>query len=104
MREGRRTYIFEVLFYNCLALAIAVAAFALSLWLASSGRLRSEGVDALLLFAVGLVTGGSFMAVPVKSIREGLLRDALGAWRAATPRVLKAAPRRQAPWRESPAH
>jgi hypothetical protein len=45
MGNEKRAYIYHALFYNCLMLAAAIIAFAVSLWLAVSGRLWGEGVD-----------------------------------------------------------
>ena len=81
MSDERRHYIHVALFYNCLTLAMGLAALAVSVWLFITGRLSSEGVDAVFLFAVGLVSGCIFWTVPALSIREGLLNDLRELWR-----------------------
>lgn len=104
MSKEKRTYIYHAVFYNCLMLAAAIVSFAVSLWLAVSGRLGSEGVDAVFLFAVGLTTGSVFVSVPVISIREGLLRDVRELLDEASRRAPEAKSRPQRAWQESPAH
>lgn len=104
MNQDRREYIYFAVFFNCIMVALTIVAFAVSLWLAVSGRLFSEGVDATFLFAVGVVAGCVFASVPLLSIRDGLLRDVrelLGI----TSQVSARPVRERAPaWRESPAH
>lgn len=75
MSEERKQYIHFALFYNCLTLAMGLVAFAVSVWLVITGRLFIEGVDAVFLFAAGLVLGSIFGAVPALAIRDGLLDD-----------------------------
>ncbi|HEX8136894.1 MAG TPA: hypothetical protein VF544_04825 [Pyrinomonadaceae bacterium] len=104
MSSEKRTYIYHAVFYNCLMLAAAIIAFAVSLWLIVSGRLWSEGVDSTFLFTVGLVTGSVFMSVPVRSAREGLLRDMKDLWREGLREASRIRPKTQRAWQESPAH
>lgn len=104
MNKERREYIYTALFLNCIMVALAIIAFAVSLWLAVSGRLFTEGVDATFLLVVGLVSGCVFTSVPLLSIRDGLLRDVR--------ELLESGPRAHArpgvrwahTWRESTAH
>ena len=104
MGHEKSVHIYHALFYNCLMLAAAIIAFAVSLWLAVSGRLWAEGVDGTFLFTVGLVTGSIFMSVPVVSAREGLLRDMRELWREGSRRAIPLRPKPRRAWQESPAH
>jgi hypothetical protein len=104
MSSEKRTYIYHAVFYNCLMLAAAIIAFAVSLWLIVSGRLWSEGVDGTFLFTVGLAMGRVCMYVPVMSAREGLLRDMWELWREGSRDASRIRPRTRSAWRESPAH
>lgn len=104
MGREKRTYIYHAVFYNCLMLAAAVMAFAVSLWLAVSGRLWREGVDGAFLLAVGLTTGSIFMYVPVMSIREGLLRAVRELWREESSGAPSVGTRTRRAWQESTAH
>ncbi|HEX8775416.1 MAG TPA: hypothetical protein VF735_17735 [Pyrinomonadaceae bacterium] len=104
MSSEKRTYIYHAIFYNCLMLAAAIIAFAVSLWLIVSGRLWTEGVDSTFLFMVVLATGCIFMFVPVVSAREGLLRDMKELWREGSRAASRVRPKTQKVWRESPAH
>ncbi len=104
MSSEKRIYIYHAVFYNCLMLAGAIIAFAVSLWLAVSGRLWQEGVDGTFLFVVGLATGGIFLSVPVLSFGEGLLRDMKELWREGARGASHVRPKPLRAWRESPAH
>jgi hypothetical protein len=85
-------------------LAMALAAFAVSVWLLLSGRLFLEGIDAKFLFAVGFVLGTSFLTIPVLSVRDGLLSDLRELWREEARRspAIRTSPRRA--WQQSHAH
>ncbi len=104
MSSEKRTFIYQAVFYNCVMLAAAIIGFAVSLWLAVSGRLWREGVDGTFLFAVGLATGCTFLSVPAVSVREGLLRDVKELWREGSGGVSRMGTRARRVWRESPAH
>ena len=104
MSVERKQYIRNALGYNCLVLAMALAAFAVSVWLLISGRLLPEGVDAVFLFAVGLVLGLAFSTVPALSIQDGLLNDLRELWREGTRRTEAVRQRPRRAWVSSPAH
>ena len=104
MTRDRKENILIVFAYNCVMAALAFGAFAFSLWLLISGRLAQDGVDAVFLFAVGLVLAGVFSVVPVLSLRDGLLRDLRELWREGNPRSLPAERRPRSGLRESPVH
>jgi hypothetical protein len=105
MNKEQRGYIYTAVFLNCVMAALAVIAFAVSLWLAVSGRLFSEGADATFLCAVGLVAGCVFASVPLLSIRDGLLRDVRELLESVPPQASARPERERArAWRESPAH
>lgn len=104
MSEERRRYIQITLFYNCLMLAMGLASLAVSVWLAITGRLAGEGVDAVFLFAAGLVLGGVFWTVPALSIRDGFLRDLRELWEEGARRDLVVRTRPQRAWQHSHAH
>jgi hypothetical protein len=87
--------------YNCIMLAAAVLAFAVSLWLVRSGRLFREGVDGTFLFTVGVTTGSIFLWVPLLSIREGLLRDVKELWQEGSGRAPKLWADAQSSWNHS---
>jgi hypothetical protein len=104
MSKEKRAYIYHAVFYNCLMLAAAIIAFAVSLWLIVSGRLWKEGADGTFLFTVCLVTGSVFMSVPVMSVREGLLRDMKEMWGEGSRDASSIRPKSQRAWQQSPAH
>jgi hypothetical protein len=104
MTKEKKEYIQIGLAYNCIMLAGAVLAFALSLWLVVSGQLFREGVDGVFLLAVGFVMWSSLASVPVMSIREGLLRDVKQLWIQGFRGATDARAERQRTWQESPVH
>ena len=108
MNEQRREYIYTAVFLNCVMTALAIIAFAVSLWLAASGRISREGVDATFLCVAGFVSGCAFGSVPLHSIRDGLRAEVRELMEAAERERAGRAPRRatrRAPaWRESTAH
>lgn len=104
MTQERKENILIVFTYNGLMLAMAFAAFAFSIWLLISGRLSREGVDAVFLFAVGLVLAGTFSIVPALSIRDGLLRDLRDLLREENRNSLPAERKPQRALRESSVH
>lgn len=104
MTQERKDNILIVFTYNCLMLAMAFGAFAFSMWLLISGRLGQEGVDAVFLFAVGLVVAGTFSIVPALSIRDGLLRDVRELLREGNRNSLPADRKPQSALHESPVH
>ena len=104
MNRERREYVYTAVFLNCVTLALATVAFALSLWLAASGRIFSEGVDAVFLFAAGIVVACAFASVPLLSIRDGLLAEVRELFEAADRARAGRTPRRAPAWRESAAH
>jgi hypothetical protein len=103
MTKEKKQYIQIALAYNCIMLAGAVLAFALSLWLIVSGQLFREGVDGVFLFAVASVMGCSFASVPVMSIREGLLRDLKQLWIEGSTGPKNAQAERHRTWQAFPA-
>lgn len=104
MTQERKENILIVFAYNCVMLAMAFAAFAFSVWLLISGRLGREGVDAVFLFAVGLVVAGTFSIVLALSIRDGLLRDLRELLREENRNSLPADRKPQSALRESHVH
>ena len=104
MTKEKKEYIQIALAYNCIMLAGAVLAFALSLWLVVSGQLFREGVDGVFLLAVGFVMWSSLASVPVMSIREGLLRDVKQLWIQGFRGATDTRAERQRTWQESPVH
>lgn len=116
MNKEQRQYIYNAVFLNCVMAALAIIAFAVSLWLVVSGRITREGVDAFFLCVAGLVAGCAFASVPLLSIRDGLLVEvhklieaadgerASQALRQLPRHAPSRAPRRAPAWRQSTAH
>ena len=116
MNKERREYIYEAVFLNCVMTALAIVAFAVSLWLVAGGRVSREGADATFLCAAGFVAGCAFASVPLLSVRDGLLVEVRELIKAAdreraskalhegAHQVPRPARRRAPAWRETTAH
>lgn len=62
---------------HLLCLLIAAGALGVAGWTVLSGQIGEQGVDALFLLAVALMTALVFAAIPLEAARKGVLRDFL---------------------------
>lgn len=67
----------QELLIHLLCLIVAAGALGVAVWVVLGGQIGEQGIDALFLVAVALMTAFAFAAIPATAARKGALRDLL---------------------------